>query len=161
MHVSFDVYDALPDASNPQARNISVSLRLLDEKGAKAFEIGPLDATQLAATRPEAVPVNIEIPLKDIAPGRYNCQLNVVDEAGGKSASPQTRAEWWTLATTPDGRSSESFWKSATTYLHCTVRERSWSDFFTVAARKGIPSRDSYGAVMVRIFFAATEKEGG
>ena len=91
MYVNFDVYDALPNPSNAQARNIKVSLSLLDEKGATAFEMAPLNATQLAATRPDAVPVSLEIPLKDIAPGRYTCQLNVVDEAGGKSASPQTR----------------------------------------------------------------------
>jgi hypothetical protein len=91
MYVNFDVYDALPDPSNREARNIKVNLSLLDGKGATAFEMAPLNATQLAATRPEAVPVNFEIPLKDIAPGRYTCQLNVVDEAGGKSASPQTR----------------------------------------------------------------------
>lgn len=69
MYVNFDVYDALPDPSNPQARNVKVSLSLLDEKGTRAFETGPVDATQLAATRPEAVPVNLEIPLKGIAPG--------------------------------------------------------------------------------------------
>jgi hypothetical protein len=91
MYVNFDVYDALPDPANREARNIKVSLSLLDEKGGTAFEMGPLNATQLAAARPEAVPVNLEIPLKDIPPGRYTCQLNVVDEAGGKSASPQTR----------------------------------------------------------------------
>jgi hypothetical protein len=50
-----------------------------------------MDATQLAGTRPEAAPVNLEIPLKGIAPGRYTCVLKVVDEAGGKSASPQTQ----------------------------------------------------------------------
>ncbi len=44
----------------------------------------------LATTRPEAVPVNIEIPLKDIVPGRYICQINVVDEAGRKFAFPRT-----------------------------------------------------------------------
>jgi hypothetical protein len=63
-----------------------VSLSLFNQKGAKAFEIGPLDATQLAATRPEAVPVNVEIPRKDIVPGRHICQINVVDEAGRKFA---------------------------------------------------------------------------
>ncbi len=86
MYVSFDVYDAAPDPGNSKIRKIEVSLSLFNQKGAKAFEIGPLDATQLATTRPEAVPVNIESPLKDIVPGRYVCQINVVDEAGRKFA---------------------------------------------------------------------------
>jgi hypothetical protein len=90
MYVSFDVYDAAPDPANSNVRNIKVSLSFFNQKGAKAFEIGPLDATQLAATRPEAVPVNIDIPLKDIVPGRYICQINVVDEAGRKFAFPRT-----------------------------------------------------------------------
>jgi VWFA-related protein len=90
MYVSFDVYDAVPDPGNAKARNIKVSLSLFNQKNAKAFEIGPLDATQLAPTRPEAVPVNIDIPLKDVVPGRYICQINVVDEAGRKFAFPRT-----------------------------------------------------------------------
>jgi VWFA-related protein len=90
MYVSFDVYDALPDPGNPKARKIKVSLSLFNQKNAKAFEIGPLDATQLAPTRPEAVPVNIDIPLKDVVPGRYVCQINVVDEAGRRFAFPRT-----------------------------------------------------------------------
>jgi hypothetical protein len=55
-------------------------------KGAKAFEIGPIAATQLISTRPEAVPVQVQVPLKDMRPGRYVCQINVVDEFGRKFA---------------------------------------------------------------------------
>ncbi len=90
MYVNFDVYDAMPDPSNAEVRNLKISLSLLDENGTKVFDSGPLDATHLSETRPEAVPVNIEIPLKDIAPGRYTGRLSVVDEAGGKSVSLQT-----------------------------------------------------------------------
>ena len=56
----------------------------------KTFEVGPLEATQLAATRPEAVPVQIQIPLKDVARGEYVCQINVVDEVGRKFAFPSS-----------------------------------------------------------------------
>lgn len=88
MFVTFDVYDAAPDPVNNKLRDIKVSLSLFNQKGAKAFEVGPIDARQTATTRPEAVPVNIQIPLKDIVPGRYRCQINVVDEAGRKFAFP-------------------------------------------------------------------------
>ena len=47
------------------------------------------DATQLAPTRPEAVPVQIQIPLKDLTRGEYVCQINVVDEVGRKFAFPR------------------------------------------------------------------------
>ena len=64
-------------------------MRLFNRKGANAFEVGPLDATQLAGSPPEAVPVKFRVPLKDLAPGRYTCQINVVDEVGRKFAFPR------------------------------------------------------------------------
>ena len=89
LSVSFDVYDARPDPANPKARRVKVSMSLFNQKGAKAFEIGPLEATEIAGTRPEAVPVKFQVPLKDLAPGRYICQINVVDEVGRKFAFPR------------------------------------------------------------------------
>jgi hypothetical protein len=89
MTISFDVYDALPDPANPRARRVAVSMSLFNEKGAKAFEAGPLEATELGATRPNAVPVQLQVPLKGLAPGRYTCQLNVIDELGRKFAFPR------------------------------------------------------------------------
>jgi hypothetical protein len=89
MTISFDVYDAVPDPANPRARRVAVSMSLFNEKGAKAFSAGPLMATELAATRPNAVPVQLQVPLKGLAPGRYTCQLNVIDEVGRKFAFPR------------------------------------------------------------------------
>jgi len=90
MYISFDVYDAAPDPADARARKVAVSMSLFNQKGAKAFEAGPLHATELAATRPNAVPVQLQVPLKDLAPGRYTCQINVVDEVGRKFAFPRT-----------------------------------------------------------------------
>ena len=90
LYVNFDVYDARPDPANANARRVKVSMSLFNTKGAKAFEIGPLSETQLTGTRPEAVPVQFQVPLKDLAPGRYQCQINVVDEVGRKFAFPRT-----------------------------------------------------------------------
>jgi hypothetical protein len=89
LYVTFDVYDAVPDPANPKSRRVKVSMSLFNQKGAKAFEVGPLDVKDLAETRPEAVAVKIQIPLKDLAPGRYTCQVNVVDEVGRKFAFPR------------------------------------------------------------------------
>jgi hypothetical protein len=90
MYISFDVYDALPDPDNYKFRRIAVSMSLFNQKGAKAFEAGPLKATELAVTRPNAVPVQLQVPLKGLAPGRYTCQINVIDEVGRKFAFPRT-----------------------------------------------------------------------
>ncbi len=89
LYVNFDVYDALPDPANNKNRRVKVSLSLFNKKSVKTFEVGPVEATQLAATRPEAVPVQIEIPLKDVTRGEYVCQINVVDEVGRKFAFPR------------------------------------------------------------------------
>ena len=90
LYVNFDVYDSRPDPADSKARRVRVSMSLFNRKGAKAFEVGPLSATQLAATRPEAVPVQFQIPLKGLAAGQYQAQINVVDEVGRKFAFPRT-----------------------------------------------------------------------
>jgi VWFA-related protein len=90
MYVAFDVYDALPDPANTKARKIHVSMSLFNQKGAKAFEVNAVDATELATTRPNTVPVQLSVPLKGLAPGRYTCQLNVIDEVGRKFAFSRT-----------------------------------------------------------------------
>jgi hypothetical protein len=91
LYVNFDVYDALPDPANARKRRVKVSMSLFNEKGVKTFEVGPLDATQLSPTRPEAVPVQVEVPLKDISRGEYICQIDVVDEVGRKFAFPRAK----------------------------------------------------------------------
>lgn len=90
LYVNFDVYDARPDPDNPKSRKVKVSMSLFNPKGAKEFEIEPLSATSLADTRPETVPVQFQIPLKGLAPGRYICQINAVDEVGRKFAFPRS-----------------------------------------------------------------------
>jgi VWFA-related protein len=90
MFVTFDVYDARPDPKDAQMRHVLVSMSLFNKAGVKAFEVGPLEMTQLATTRPDTVPVKLQIPLKDLAPGEYRCQFNVVDAVGRKFAFPSS-----------------------------------------------------------------------
>jgi hypothetical protein len=90
LYVAFDVYDAAASPTDPGARRIAVSMSLFNQRGVKAFEAGPLESTGLAAGRPNTVPVELQIPLKGIAPGRYTCQINVIDEIGRKFAFPRT-----------------------------------------------------------------------
>ncbi len=89
LYIDFDVYDAAPDPENSSARRVAVKMSLFNQKGEKAFEVGPIKATEMVRTRPNAVPVKIQIPLKGLAPGRYTCQLNVIDEVGRKFAFPR------------------------------------------------------------------------
>ena len=52
--------------------------------------MNPIEATELATTRPNTVPVQLSVPLQGLAPGRYTCQLNVIDEVGRKFAFSRT-----------------------------------------------------------------------
>jgi VWFA-related protein len=89
LYVTFDVYDVQADPADAQKCQLKVRMSLFNRKGVKSFEVGPVDATRLAATRPGAVPVQIQIPLKDLAPGRYICQIDVIDQLGRKFAFPR------------------------------------------------------------------------
>lgn len=91
LYVNFDVYDAQPDPADSKSRRVKVSMSLFNKNGAKAFEVGPIDATQMAPTRPEAVPVQFQMPLRDIPPGEYNSQITAVDEVGRRFAFPRAR----------------------------------------------------------------------
>ncbi|HYP08876.1 MAG TPA: VWA domain-containing protein [Bryobacteraceae bacterium] len=55
--------------------------------GRKVFESSPVRAT---ASERNATPLQIEVPLKGIPPGRYQCQVNVVDAAGQRFAWNRT-----------------------------------------------------------------------
>jgi len=89
LYVTFDVYDAQADPADTQKCQLKVRMSLFNRKGVKAFEVGPVEATHLAATRPGAAPVQIQVPLKDLAPGRYICQIDVIDQLGRKFAFPR------------------------------------------------------------------------
>jgi VWFA-related protein len=86
MYVAFDVYDAAPDPVVPADRRVAVTMSLFNQKGLKTFESAPVTATGQVSTRPNATPVQLQVPLKTVPPGNYICQLNVVDEAGRKFA---------------------------------------------------------------------------
>jgi len=90
MYVTFDVYDAVPDPADYHKRHVAVSMSLFNQKGMKAFQSSPIEATELAATRPNTVPVQLQVPLKGLAPGRYTCQIDVVDQVGRKFAFPRS-----------------------------------------------------------------------
>ena len=88
LYITFDVYDAAPDPAAHSMRKVAVSMSLFNDKGMKAFQASPVEAREVATTRPNAVPVEIQVPLKTLAPGRYTCQLNVVDEVGAQVLVP-------------------------------------------------------------------------
>jgi hypothetical protein len=40
--------------------------------------------------RPGVMPVRFQIPLSALAPGKYTCQVNIIDEKAARFAFPRT-----------------------------------------------------------------------
>ena len=54
--------------------------------GVKVLEATPVAVTDGLDPRSKAVPLRMSVPLTDLAPGRYDCQVTVVSPAGQKVA---------------------------------------------------------------------------
>jgi VWFA-related protein len=90
--VYFEVYDpAIPEnmPANFKAASIVANLAFYRD-GAKVFESKPVRANRLNTDHPEILPMNLQLPVSQLTPGRYTCQLNVIDEFGKKFAFPRT-----------------------------------------------------------------------
>ena len=84
MYVYLEVYDAAPEGRTEQA-SIAAGLTLYRD-GVKTFESEPLQVSEITETKRKAAPVEFQIPLSELAPGKYVCQVNVIDEVGRKFA---------------------------------------------------------------------------
>jgi hypothetical protein len=70
---------------------MTVQARLtLYREGKKVFETQPVRAGKPLPSRPGALPVWINTPLKSVAPGKYECQVSVIDQFGRKFAFERT-----------------------------------------------------------------------
>jgi hypothetical protein len=54
--------------------------------GVKVFETEPIGITEGWDPKFRAVPVRLTVPLTSLAPGDYQCQVTVLDPAGGRAA---------------------------------------------------------------------------
>lgn len=87
LYVYLEVYDP---AADPALKANSVAATLSFYRGrVKAFESEPVRLTQVNPQRPHALPVEFQVPLAKLLPGRYTCQVSVVDEIGKKFAFPR------------------------------------------------------------------------
>jgi VWFA-related protein len=57
---------------------------------AKAFETPLIQATEVNVPARDAVAFQFDLPLNDLQPGLYTCQINVIDDAGGSFTFPRT-----------------------------------------------------------------------
>ncbi|MCX6598218.1 MAG: VWA domain-containing protein [Acidobacteria bacterium] len=68
---------------------VSASLSLLQDNR-KMAESAPARAFRVGTRGENTVPLRLQLPLKDLKPGTYVCQVNVIDELGKKFAFPRT-----------------------------------------------------------------------
>jgi VWFA-related protein len=79
LYVYFEVYDPGTIASP------SVSAELMMFRGkSKAFESAPVRVTKPKSGRPNTLAFEFQMPLANIPPGRYTCQVSVIDEQARK-----------------------------------------------------------------------------
>ena len=87
-----EVYDpTIPEFLPERFRRANVAASLaLYQGGKKAFETPAVRANQLSQTRGDTLPVWLQASAADIRPGKYDVQINLIDEFGRKFAFPRT-----------------------------------------------------------------------
>ncbi len=87
-----EVYDpTIPDSLPPNFRRADVQASVaFHQENKKIFESAPVRANRLSETRDETLPVWLQVPISKLAPGKYACQVNLIDEFGRKFAFPRS-----------------------------------------------------------------------
>ncbi len=85
---SLYVYAELYDPTVPEAQGRpAVAAALTVYRGGKlVYQSQPVNVAELKEGRNGTAPLYLEVPLKDLPPGEYIAQLNVIDRAGQKAA---------------------------------------------------------------------------
>jgi hypothetical protein len=81
MYVFLQAYE--PGAETVQPLVAFVTFYRGDQK---AFETAPLSITEAMTNKLKTMPVRFQFPLDKLRPGKYNCQVTVLDPAGNKAA---------------------------------------------------------------------------
>ena len=56
----------------------------------KVFETPLVEATKLTDPSRNTIAFQFDVPLKDMKPGQYTCQVNVIDDRAGAFSFPRT-----------------------------------------------------------------------
>jgi hypothetical protein len=81
LHVYVEAYEQYAAASQPV-----IAFATLYRDGAKAFETQPVAARTAIDRTSKPIAVRFTIPLEGVPPGRYDCQVTVIDPASGRAA---------------------------------------------------------------------------
>jgi VWFA-related protein len=92
LFVYLEVYDpTIPEnlPQNTRVTSVAADLALYDGDR-KVLETEAVRVNRLDAKRDNVLALRLQAPLKDLKPGKYVCQVNVIDELGRKFAFPRT-----------------------------------------------------------------------
>jgi hypothetical protein len=81
LHVFLQAYERAATATEPLVAFVSFY-----RGDVKAFETTPLAISDGLDAKTKAVPLRFSVPLETVAPGRYDCQVTVLDPNGQKVA---------------------------------------------------------------------------
>lgn len=82
MYVYLEAYQPGAEKTQPLVATVSFF-----RGGVKAFETAPLRVSEGLNTKSKAVPLSFSVPLAKLQPGRYTCQVSVVEPAAKKFAA--------------------------------------------------------------------------
>ncbi|MBV9506296.1 MAG: VWA domain-containing protein [Acidobacteriia bacterium] len=81
MYVFLEAYEPSADAAQPVIARVSFY-----RGKAKAFETEPLQVSEGLNSKTKALPLRFSVPLEKLQPGRYTCQVSVVEPTAQKFA---------------------------------------------------------------------------
>jgi VWFA-related protein len=81
LYVYLQAYQPTAESTRPLVASVSFIRGKV-----KAFETAPLQVTDGLDPKSKALPLKFSVPLAKLAPGRYTCQVSVLDPAGQKFA---------------------------------------------------------------------------
>jgi VWFA-related protein len=93
LYFLYEVYDPASAASGgakvPPGVHLLTSIELL-QGGAEVFETPLVEAHAINEPRRDAVAFQFTVPLNSLKAGLYVCQINVIDDTGGRFSFPRT-----------------------------------------------------------------------
>ena len=79
MYVFLEAYQPDSDTTRPIVASVSFYRGKV-----KAFETAPLQITEGLNAKSKALPVRFSVPMAKLQPGKYTCQVSVIDEQARK-----------------------------------------------------------------------------
>ncbi len=110
LFVYLEVYDPSVPENLPQnfhLTSVAADLALYDGTQ-KVLETTPVRVNRPDAKRANTIPLHLEASLKDVKPGKYVCQVNLIDELGRKFAFPRVPVVLLPAAATPHPQAAAS-----------------------------------------------------